>query len=89
MPDERSQILFAAYVATWVIHVFYLGTLARRFSRLRRNSGNWARRGVTTRPQMSRSFAAKPGAQDDNAFLCGSFTPYLIKHHNARTPSSS
>jgi CcmD family protein len=30
------KFLFAAYVATWVIHVFYLGTLARRFSRLRR-----------------------------------------------------
>ena len=29
------KFLFAAYVATWVIHVFYLGTLARRFSRLR------------------------------------------------------
>ena len=27
--------LFAAYVATWVIHVFYIGTLVRRFSRLR------------------------------------------------------
>jgi CcmD family protein len=30
------KFLFAAYVATWVIHVFYLGTLARSFSRLRR-----------------------------------------------------
>ena len=29
------KFLFAAYVATWVIHVFYLGTLARRFKRLR------------------------------------------------------
>jgi len=29
------KFLFAAYVATWVIHVFYLGTLVRRFSRLR------------------------------------------------------
>ena len=27
--------LFAAYIATWVIHAFYLGTLVRRFSRLR------------------------------------------------------
>ena len=30
------KFLFAAYVATWAIHVFYLGTLARRFGRLRR-----------------------------------------------------
>jgi len=30
------KFLFAAYIATWVIHAFYLGTLLRRFSRLRR-----------------------------------------------------
>jgi CcmD family protein len=30
------KFLFAAYIATWVIHAFYLGTIARRFSRLRR-----------------------------------------------------
>jgi CcmD family protein len=29
------KFLFAAYIATWVIHAFYLGTLVRRFSRLR------------------------------------------------------
>ena len=29
------SFLFGAYIATWLIHVFYLGTLARRFSRLR------------------------------------------------------
>jgi CcmD family protein len=29
------KFLFAAYLATWVIHVFYLGTIARRFSKLR------------------------------------------------------
>jgi CcmD family protein len=28
--------LYAAYVATWVIHVGYLGTLLRRYSRLKR-----------------------------------------------------
>jgi CcmD family protein len=28
--------LFAAYIATWVIHGAYLGTLVRRFSRLRK-----------------------------------------------------
>jgi CcmD family protein len=29
------KFLFAAYLATWVIHAIYLGTLVRRFSRLR------------------------------------------------------
>jgi CcmD family protein len=29
------KFLFAAYVATWTIHLFYIGTLVRRFSRLR------------------------------------------------------
>jgi CcmD family protein len=27
--------LYAAYIATWVIHIAYLGTLVRRYSRLR------------------------------------------------------
>jgi CcmD family protein len=30
------KFLIAAYVATWVIHGVYLGSLVRRFSRLRR-----------------------------------------------------
>ena len=30
------KFLYAAYTATWTIHVFYIGTLVRRFSRLRR-----------------------------------------------------
>jgi CcmD family protein len=30
------KFLFAAYIATWVIHGVYLATLVRRFSRLRR-----------------------------------------------------
>jgi CcmD family protein len=29
------KFLFAAYIATWVIHLFYIGTIVRRFSRLR------------------------------------------------------
>ena len=29
------KFLYAAYTATWVIHVFYIGTLVRRYSRLR------------------------------------------------------
>jgi len=30
------KFLFAAYLATWVIHGVYLGSLVRRFGRLRR-----------------------------------------------------
>lgn len=30
------KFLFAAYIATWLIHGFYIGTLLRRFSRARR-----------------------------------------------------
>jgi len=29
------KFLYAAYIATWLIHAFYLGTLVRRFRRLR------------------------------------------------------
>ena len=29
------KYLYAAYAATWLIHAFYLGTLVRRYSRLR------------------------------------------------------
>jgi CcmD family protein len=30
------KFLVAAYIATWVIHGVYLGSLIRRYSRLRR-----------------------------------------------------
>jgi hypothetical protein len=33
------KFLFAAYIATWVIHGTYLGTLVRRFSRLKKDLG--------------------------------------------------
>jgi CcmD family protein len=29
------KFLYAAYIATWVIHAFYIGSLVRRYSRLR------------------------------------------------------
>ena len=29
------KFLFAAYIATWLIHAIYLGTIVRRFSKLR------------------------------------------------------
>ncbi len=32
---NSMKFLFAAYIATWLIHAFYLGSLVRRFSRLR------------------------------------------------------
>ena len=28
------KFLFAAYIATWVIHAFYLGTIVTRFKKL-------------------------------------------------------
>jgi CcmD family protein len=31
------KFLFAAYIATWLIHSFYLGTLVRRFRRMRKD----------------------------------------------------
>jgi CcmD family protein len=30
------NFLYAAYTATWIIHVTYLGTLVRRYQRLRK-----------------------------------------------------
>jgi CcmD family protein len=30
------KFLYAAYIATWTIHALYLGSLVRRYSRLRR-----------------------------------------------------
>jgi hypothetical protein len=30
------KFLFAAYIATWLIHASYLATLVRRFHRVRR-----------------------------------------------------
>jgi hypothetical protein len=29
------KFLYAAYIATWLIHSLYVGTLVRRYSRLR------------------------------------------------------
>jgi len=31
-----NPYLFAAYAATWIIHIGYLGTIVRRYSRLKR-----------------------------------------------------
>jgi len=29
------KFLYAAYIATWLIHAFYLGTLVRRYAHLK------------------------------------------------------
>jgi CcmD family protein len=36
MTTNALKFLYAAYIATWAIHAFYISTLVRRFSRLRR-----------------------------------------------------
>ena len=33
------NFLYAAYAATWIIHIAYLGTLVRRYSRLKKEIG--------------------------------------------------
>ncbi|HEY1463461.1 MAG TPA: CcmD family protein [Terriglobales bacterium] len=38
------KFLFAAYAATWIIHTVYMGTLARRFNRLRNQIREIARK---------------------------------------------
>jgi len=34
------KFLYAAYIATWLIHALYLGTMVRRYSRLRQQKKN-------------------------------------------------
>jgi hypothetical protein len=34
------KFLYAAYTATWLIHALYLGSLVRRYSRLRQQKKN-------------------------------------------------
>jgi CcmD family protein len=33
---SENPYLFAAYAATWIIHIVYLGTIVSRYSRLKR-----------------------------------------------------
>ena len=44
----RSGIpyLFAAYAVTWIIHITYLGTIVRRYSRLKREIEELKKPGV-------------------------------------------
>ena len=39
------KFLFAAYIATWLIHLLYIGSLVRRFSRLRQQFKELGKRG--------------------------------------------
>lgn len=39
------KFLYAAYIATWVIHGVYLGSLVRRYGRLRRQMKELAKDG--------------------------------------------
>lgn len=34
------KFLYAAYIATWIIHCSYIGSLVRRYSRLRQQKKN-------------------------------------------------
>ena len=38
--------LIAAYAATWIIHIAYLGTIVRRYSRLQREIEDLKKPGV-------------------------------------------
>ena len=50
--DERRHrmsgngYLFAAYAATWIIHILYLGTIVSRYSRLKREIEDLKKPGV-------------------------------------------
>jgi CcmD family protein len=39
------NFLYAAYAATWIIHIAYLATLVRRYSRLRREIQELGKKG--------------------------------------------
>jgi len=38
--------LFAAYAVTWIIHIAYLGTIVRRYQRLKREIDQLKKTGV-------------------------------------------
>jgi hypothetical protein len=40
---RANPYLFAAYAATWIIHITYLAMIARHYSRLRREAGEVSR----------------------------------------------
>ncbi|HET9408489.1 MAG TPA: CcmD family protein [Candidatus Sulfotelmatobacter sp.] len=38
------KYLYAAYIATWLIHAFYLGSMLRRYARLKQQLKELARK---------------------------------------------
>ena len=38
------KFLYAAYAATWIIHITYLWTVARRYARLRKKMAEFGKR---------------------------------------------
>jgi CcmD family protein len=47
--------LFAAYAATWIIHIAYLGTIVSRYSRLKREIAELKKPAVTSSVSSLRS----------------------------------
>jgi hypothetical protein len=43
---KANPYLFAAYAATWIIHITYLGTIVRRYARLKREIADLQKPGV-------------------------------------------
>jgi CcmD family protein len=43
---SNNGYLFAAYAATWIIHIVYLGTILSRYSRVKREIGDLKKPGV-------------------------------------------
>ena len=48
------KFLYAAYAATWVIHITYLAVIGTRFRRLRDEIEEWSRNQGGTTAQSSR-----------------------------------
>jgi len=47
-----NPYLLAAYSVTWIIHITYLGTIVRRFSRLKREIADLKGSGVGSKSDM-------------------------------------
>jgi hypothetical protein len=48
-----NPYLSAAYIATWTIHITYLGILARRYARLRREIEELKREPRASKPKKN------------------------------------
>ena len=45
---NKTYYLVAAYAVTWIIHITYLGTIVRRYSRLKREIEELKKPGVSS-----------------------------------------